>query len=161
MIPWKEHTAPDGRKYYYNKESKESRWVMPEEMKKAAAANGGGGAKDGAGPAAAGWGGGVRRDGAGRGRSPADYSLLDLCAQSSHPRTVCTHPPYIPPPPMIDSSAAKPEGKVQTVTLDKAQAAAKAAPAAAVPAAAAAAVSADIGSAARCTCLPQVCSVTE
>ena len=21
--PWKEHTAPDGRKYYYNKESKE------------------------------------------------------------------------------------------------------------------------------------------
>ena len=118
MIPWKEHTAPDGRKYYYNKESKESRWVMPEEMKKAAAANGGGGAKDGAGPAAAGWAGGIlpggqdkveyggragpaaaglawclTRDREGRGRSPADTLLLDICAQSSHPRTVCTSPP--------------------------------------------------------------------
>lgn len=33
--PWKEHTAPDGRKYYYNKETKESRWTMPDELKKA------------------------------------------------------------------------------------------------------------------------------
>lgn len=30
---WKEFTAPDGRKYYYNKVTKESRWTMPEEMK--------------------------------------------------------------------------------------------------------------------------------
>ena len=151
MIPWKEHTAPDGRKYYYNKESKESRWVMPEEMKKAASANGGG-AKDGAGPAAAGWAGRLRRDGEGRGRSPADS--LDISVPRA--RTCALNvPPLAPPPPMVDSSAAKPEGKVQTVTLDKAQAAAKAAPAAAVPAAAASAVSADIGSATHCTCLPQ------
>jgi len=35
---WKEHTAPDGRKYYYNRLLKESRWQMPEEMKAALAA---------------------------------------------------------------------------------------------------------------------------
>lgn len=29
---WKEFTAKDGRKYYYNKETKESKWTMPEEM---------------------------------------------------------------------------------------------------------------------------------
>lgn len=37
MIEWKEFTAPDGRKYYYNKTTKESRWTMPDEMKPAAA----------------------------------------------------------------------------------------------------------------------------
>ncbi|KIY92159.1 hypothetical protein MNEG_15804 [Monoraphidium neglectum] len=35
---WKEHTAPDGRKYYHNRLTKESRWTMPEEMKAAQAA---------------------------------------------------------------------------------------------------------------------------
>lgn len=30
---WKEFTAPDGRKYYYNKITKESRWSMPDELK--------------------------------------------------------------------------------------------------------------------------------
>ncbi|MEW5316690.1 MAG: hypothetical protein WDW38_008043 [Sanguina aurantia] len=30
---WKEYTSPDGRSYYYNKGTKESRWTMPEEMK--------------------------------------------------------------------------------------------------------------------------------
>ncbi len=34
-IDWKEFVSPDGRKYYYNKISKESRWTMPEEMKAA------------------------------------------------------------------------------------------------------------------------------
>ena len=32
---WKEYTSPDGRKYYYNRKTKESRWTMPEEMKQA------------------------------------------------------------------------------------------------------------------------------
>lgn len=32
---WKEHTAPDGRKYYHNRVTKESRWTMPDEMKAA------------------------------------------------------------------------------------------------------------------------------
>lgn len=31
---WKEYTSPDGRKYYYNKATKESKWTMPEELKK-------------------------------------------------------------------------------------------------------------------------------
>ena len=35
---WKEFTAPDGRKYYYNKGTKESKWTLPDEMKAAAAA---------------------------------------------------------------------------------------------------------------------------
>ncbi|KAK2080569.1 hypothetical protein QBZ16_000423 [Prototheca wickerhamii] len=30
---WKEFTAPDGRKYYYNAKTKESRWEMPAEMR--------------------------------------------------------------------------------------------------------------------------------
>lgn len=30
---WKEFIAPDGRKYYYNRVTKESRWEMPEEMR--------------------------------------------------------------------------------------------------------------------------------
>jgi pre-mRNA-processing factor 40 len=30
---WKEHSSPDGRKYYYNKITKQSTWTMPEEMK--------------------------------------------------------------------------------------------------------------------------------
>lgn len=34
---WKEYTSPDGRSYYYNKGTKESRWTMPEEMKANAA----------------------------------------------------------------------------------------------------------------------------
>lgn len=33
-IPWKEYTAPDGRTYYYNKDTKESRWTVPEELQK-------------------------------------------------------------------------------------------------------------------------------
>jgi hypothetical protein len=37
---WKEYTSPDGRKYYYNPASKESKWVMPEELKKAREAAG-------------------------------------------------------------------------------------------------------------------------
>lgn len=37
---WKEYTAPDGRKYYYNKTTKESRWTMPDEMKAGAEAGG-------------------------------------------------------------------------------------------------------------------------
>jgi hypothetical protein len=32
---WKEYTAPDGRKYYYNKITKESKWTIPDEMKRA------------------------------------------------------------------------------------------------------------------------------
>ena len=35
---WKEFTSPDGRKYYHNRKTKESKWVMPEEMKRAQAA---------------------------------------------------------------------------------------------------------------------------
>ena len=30
---WTEHTAPDGRLYYYNARPKESRWEKPEELK--------------------------------------------------------------------------------------------------------------------------------
>ncbi|CAE6226708.1 unnamed protein product [Arabidopsis arenosa] len=30
---WKEHSSPDGRKYYYNKITKQSTWTMPDEMK--------------------------------------------------------------------------------------------------------------------------------
>lgn len=30
---WKEFTAPDGRKYYYNSVTKVSSWSMPEELK--------------------------------------------------------------------------------------------------------------------------------
>lgn len=30
---WTEHTAPDGRSYYYNAKTRESRWERPEEMK--------------------------------------------------------------------------------------------------------------------------------
>jgi hypothetical protein len=48
---WKQYTSPDGRPYYYNKITKESKWVQPEEMKAAqaaaAAAGGGGGGGDG------------------------------------------------------------------------------------------------------------------
>lgn len=32
---WKEFSAPDGRKYYYNRTTKESKWQMPEELKQA------------------------------------------------------------------------------------------------------------------------------
>lgn len=31
---WTEHKAPDGRKYYYNTITRESRWDKPEELKK-------------------------------------------------------------------------------------------------------------------------------
>lgn len=31
---WKEFTAPDGRKYYYNSTTKVSSWTMPDELKK-------------------------------------------------------------------------------------------------------------------------------
>lgn len=37
---WKQFTAPDGRPYYHNKLTKQSKWVMPEEMKQAQAAGG-------------------------------------------------------------------------------------------------------------------------
>ncbi|KAF7811098.1 pre-mRNA-processing protein 40A-like isoform X1 [Senna tora] len=30
---WKEYTSPDGRKYYYNKVTRESKWSIPEELK--------------------------------------------------------------------------------------------------------------------------------
>ena len=32
--PWKEASAPDGRKYYYNAETGETRWDTPVELKK-------------------------------------------------------------------------------------------------------------------------------
>lgn len=35
---WKEFVSPDGRKYYYNRTTKESRWTMPDEMKATQAA---------------------------------------------------------------------------------------------------------------------------
>ncbi|KAL4857085.1 Pre-mRNA-processing protein 40A [Chlorella vulgaris] len=44
---WKEHTAPDGRKYYYNRVTKESRWQMPDEMRAALGLPAGGGAAPG------------------------------------------------------------------------------------------------------------------
>ena len=31
---WKEHTTPDGRVFYYNSLTNESRWEKPDEMKK-------------------------------------------------------------------------------------------------------------------------------
>jgi len=30
---WKEYTSPDGRKYYYNKSTRESRWTKPDSLK--------------------------------------------------------------------------------------------------------------------------------
>jgi len=30
---WKEYTSPDGRKYYYNKTTRESRWTKPDSLK--------------------------------------------------------------------------------------------------------------------------------
>ena len=30
---WKEFTAPDGRKYYHNRKTKESKWHMPDELR--------------------------------------------------------------------------------------------------------------------------------
>ena len=35
--PWKEYTAEGGRKYWYNTESKQSSWQMPEDYKNAMA----------------------------------------------------------------------------------------------------------------------------
>ncbi|KAK9795587.1 hypothetical protein WJX73_010842 [Symbiochloris irregularis] len=35
---WKEFTAPDGRKYYHNKATGESKWTLPDDLKAAAAA---------------------------------------------------------------------------------------------------------------------------
>lgn len=37
---WKEFTAPDGKRYYYNKDTKESRWTIPDELKRAREAAG-------------------------------------------------------------------------------------------------------------------------
>lgn len=34
--PWSEHTAPDGRIYYYNSVTKQSLWEKPDELKTAA-----------------------------------------------------------------------------------------------------------------------------
>ncbi|XP_078490152.1 uncharacterized protein LOC100186266 isoform X2 [Ciona intestinalis] len=33
MTDWTEHTAPDGRKYFYNVQTKQSKWEKPEELK--------------------------------------------------------------------------------------------------------------------------------
>ena len=33
MCKWTEHTAPDGKKYYYNAETQESVWEKPQELK--------------------------------------------------------------------------------------------------------------------------------
>merc|ERR1719318_449941 len=33
MCKWSEHTAPDGKKYYYNTETQESVWEKPQELK--------------------------------------------------------------------------------------------------------------------------------
>ena len=33
MCKWSEHTAPDGKKYYYNAETQESVWEKPQELK--------------------------------------------------------------------------------------------------------------------------------
>lgn len=30
---WTEHVSPDGRKYYYNVKSKQSKWEKPDELK--------------------------------------------------------------------------------------------------------------------------------
>lgn len=35
MTNWKEFISPEGKKYYYNKLTRQSRWEMPEELKKA------------------------------------------------------------------------------------------------------------------------------
>lgn len=35
---WKEFTAPDGRKYYYNRATKQSSWTVPDELKEPSAA---------------------------------------------------------------------------------------------------------------------------
>lgn len=35
---WKEFTAPDGRKYYYNRVTKQSSWSVPDELKEPPAA---------------------------------------------------------------------------------------------------------------------------
>eukprot|EP00879_Flechtneria_rotunda_P008532 GHRR01008939.1.p1 GENE.GHRR01008939.1~~GHRR01008939.1.p1 ORF type:complete len:656 (+),score=305.57 GHRR01008939.1:244-1968(+) len=45
---WKQYTAPDGRPYYYNKLTKESKWTMPEEMRAAQAAAAAAGSGSGA-----------------------------------------------------------------------------------------------------------------
>ena len=44
---WKEFTSPDGRKYYHNRKTKESKWTMPEDMKRAQAAAAAAGAGSG------------------------------------------------------------------------------------------------------------------
>ena len=33
MKAWTEHTAPDGRTYYFNAESKTSLWTKPDDLK--------------------------------------------------------------------------------------------------------------------------------
>jgi hypothetical protein len=73
---WKEHTAPDGRKYYHNRLLKESRWTMPPEMKALQEAKGAG---------CGGRGGLVRQQG--------------LCASSMGLAVVCpdARRPRIPP----------------------------------------------------------------
>lgn len=38
---WTEHTAPDGRKYYYNTKLAKSSWEKPEELAAAEKADGG------------------------------------------------------------------------------------------------------------------------
>jgi pre-mRNA-processing factor 40 len=30
---WREHAAPDGRAYFYNGETKESKWTLPDELR--------------------------------------------------------------------------------------------------------------------------------
>ena len=31
--PWKEFVTPEGRKYFYNKVTKQSKWTIPEDLK--------------------------------------------------------------------------------------------------------------------------------
>eukprot|EP00887_Chlorella_sp_A99_P000160 scaffold16.g160.t1 len=50
---WTEHTAPDGRKYYYNSRTKQSAWVKPDELKTPAERAAEAAAALGRGPAAA------------------------------------------------------------------------------------------------------------
>jgi hypothetical protein len=48
---WKEFTAPDGRKYFYNRVTKVSSWTVPEELSRAREAAGGGPQAEGPGGA--------------------------------------------------------------------------------------------------------------
>ncbi|KAI8462428.1 MAG: hypothetical protein J3K34DRAFT_527752 [Monoraphidium minutum] len=97
---WKEHTAPDGRKYFHNRLTRESRWQMPDEMKAAAAR-----AHLGSPPA----------DGAGRGgRSPPRGAASPSPAQSARSQPFQPspqQPPQQPKPQPIPVYATKEEAR--------------------------------------------------